>query len=851
MSLKKELGIDKHIAIERVKDLVSGYLSNSPVAVQLEWLVNGFSFKTEWAQMRVLNETRIENFRDELFDKYLSSSLVEQPEKTEQYVVHLKQLVAGQRVCPHCESVMRSDNLVRHLETCVTGPVCPICQKEVDGNMKTHIKVCNAKMYPCRLCDEAFFHWNMRAAHEKKCRRVQEGGGGAGKRRRLHPGDQTAVDGNFRIVTVSSNINSNDYEGELLADSSRMQEILEVRLETGLKYYISITLTLHKVINREETKFANFHSTTSILLQGTNIATSIQMHISAICRKIDEYIRNGSGWTIESIREINLWMTTYTPIAGSSYLALPGAIKMKQSIVNIQNVDDDQCLKWCLLAHLHPVEKDKHRVSKYRQYENELNFDGIEWPCSYTQISKVEQQNNLTINVFGFDEEEGFYNIYINDKQTLKEDPKSVINLLLIANEHTQHYCLITSLSGMLYKFRTKHTGKQHYCPRCMHAFPLEDTLLAHYQHCRKHKVQRIEMPEDDHIEFTSHRKTVRTPVWISADFESYIKPNPTEETSDEASWTSKLATHVPSCYSLKVVADDPDFDMPPEFYEGTDAARHFVLRLHEIYELVEPLLEGSADPEPLTPAQLKKLKNRKDCHICRKRFKKTDVRHLDHCHHTGRVLGYAHACCNMERIVDKHLRIGMHNLSGYDLHLAILDICALEDDVTKVHLIPKTLERYTSLKTEKFVFIDTLQHLSSGLDKLAKNLVDDSLENLALLRKYIDDEWDGDEERFMLLTTKGEYPYSYMTSPSVMDEGLPSIEHFHNDLTDEPCSPERYAHVQAIWRAFGCRSLKDLTKIYCICDVLLLAAVFNKYRAQCLSNFGLEALLYFTAPGD
>ena len=201
---------------------------------------------------------------------------------------------------------MRSNNLQRHLLTCVKGPVCPICLKPVEGDMKEHIKNCLQKKYPCRVCGQEFLHWGKRAAHEKQCRKPTSASNRIAKK---FPGERTAIGGLFSIVPVSSNIDTIDYEGELQADVGRIKEILEAKLETRLKYYISMTLTLQKLLNVEETKTVNFHSRTTILFQGTNIEETIREQIPIIANKIEDYIKDGSGWVIKQIHDISLWIT--------------------------------------------------------------------------------------------------------------------------------------------------------------------------------------------------------------------------------------------------------------------------------------------------------------------------------------------------------------------------------------------------------------------------------------------------------------------------------------------------------------------------------------------------------------
>ena len=50
------------------------------------------------------------------------------------------------------------------------------------------------------------------------------------------------------------------------------------------------------------------------------------------------------------------------PLAGSSYVKLP--IKLdypRKGLINIQNIDNNECFKWCLVRYLHPVDHNKKK----------------------------------------------------------------------------------------------------------------------------------------------------------------------------------------------------------------------------------------------------------------------------------------------------------------------------------------------------------------------------------------------------------------------------------------------------------------------------------------------------------
>ena len=174
-------------------------------------------------------------------------------------------------------------------------------------------------------------------------------------------------------------------------------------------------------------------------------------------------------------------------------------------------------------------------------------------------------------------------------------------------------------------------------------------------------------------------------------------------------------------------------------------------------------------------------------CCICEKEFSVGEFRVRDHCHYTGKYNGPAHNICNMEKRTDKRLPIIFHNFKGYDSHLLIRDLCKMETDVSSIRLIPKTMEKYTSVITKEFKFIDSYQHLAASLSCLVDNVTSEGLDGLINLKAYIHEHYQGEdeEEKVRLLSRKGIYPYSYMTDTEKFNDGLPTQDQFYDSLNN------------------------------------------------------------------
>ena len=90
-----------------------------------------------------------------------------------------------------------------------------------------------------------------------------------------------------------------------------------------------------------------------------------------------------------------------------------------------------------------------------------------------------------------------------------------------------------------------------------------------------------------------------------------------------------------------------------------------------------------------------------------------------------------------------KKVPVIFHNLKDYDSNLIF---CELDKSDVKVNVIPNGLKKYMSFFLNKnLVFIDSIQFVNSGLDKLVKNLSDEyfmylveefSSKNLELLKQ-------------------------------------------------------------------------------------------------------------------
>ena len=125
-----------------------------------------------------------------------------------------------------------------------------------------------------------------------------------------------------------------------------------------------------------------------------------------------------------------------THLNTSFYNQLPKELRnAKKGLINIKKIDNE-CFRWCHLAKVYSdkVKSNCERKSHYKKYVDTMNYDGIEFPVSIKQIPKIENQNNISINVFGY-ENKNHFPLYVSRKVT-----ETTLDLLLISEEEKQHY---------------------------------------------------------------------------------------------------------------------------------------------------------------------------------------------------------------------------------------------------------------------------------------------------------------------------------------------------------------------------------------------------------------------------
>ena len=621
----------------------------------------------------------------------------------------------------------------------------------------------------------------------------------------------------------------------------------------GIKFIETLTIYFEQQKgNQTVSRIGYFNSKPKTITNANDFQESLDVNVEQIMNDIHKWISEGSAWIIKSINGHYINIIKYEPLTGSCYIKLPTELQHnKHGLINLQN-RDNECFRWCHIRHLNPRNDNPQRIKKTdKSFVKQLNYDNIEFPVSIKQYNKIETQNSININVFGYEKKQP-YPIYVS-----KEKFDDVLNLLLISEDENKHYCLIKDFNRFMFsKNKTQH--KKHLCTHCLQCFSKEEILSKHKEICMEiNGKQAIKMPPiGSKIEFTNYNKQMQAPFVIYADFEAITEPIHGCNQSNQQSFTEAYQKHTDCGYGYKVVCCyDDQYSKPIKYYRGEKAVYKFMqAMLAEVKYCRQTIKYKFNKPLVMSPEDEDKFQKATSCHICGKKYKKTDKRVRDHCHITGEFRGSAHNQCNRDFTITDKIPVIFHNLKGYDSHFIMQEIGKIietnsyvdrkgETRQHKINVIPNNMEKYMAFMLGyNLVFIDSLQFMNQSLANLVKNLPEDAY-------KYTNEVFKG--EKLQLMKQKGVYPYDYMSNfDKFNDTQLPTKDEFYSQMNNTHITDEEYSHAQNVWNTFQLKTMGEYHDLYLKSDVLLLADVFENFRKTCLEYYRLDPCHYFTSPG-
>ena len=220
-----------------------------------------------------------------------------------------------------------------------------------------------------------------------------------------------------------------------------------------------------------------------------------------------------SGWRFDKINSMTVYFYKTNEMNGSNYVKIP---LRSNAILNIEN-NDKYCFLWSILAYLHPYNNNHpNRVSKYRQYFNELNIQDFDFTNGFrcSDVHEFNEINILSVNIFelNFYQDQNQWKHKLIPIEVSKNNSNRVIGLAIYKN----HYVLIKKLDVFLGDH-----NKKFICRRCLNSYTSENMLMKHKQKCGNDNITTIKTSSESHLFWKKHFH--KNPLYfrIYADFEA------------------------------------------------------------------------------------------------------------------------------------------------------------------------------------------------------------------------------------------------------------------------------------------------------------------------------------------
>ncbi len=680
----------------------------------------------------------------------------------------------------------------------------------------------------------------------------------------------------YKITDISS---TGNYKSDIkyVFQNQSFQELFEKYFKSHSSFiaHFETEISFKKILTNEFIP-VHFHSKHDKPLTNINdLQEYLQMKQNQLINQISEYEGRGSDLIYQQISKIIIKMKKYNPSTGGSYIPLPKQLTNTLGYVNVKN-ENHECFKYALMSALH-LKPNPKCPKQYEYHFPRYNWSNLEFPVVVKKSTfETFEKNNpnippLNIHILNNYDDLLPQPFYVSQKPGANS--KEAINVLYYTKSDFSngHFVYMKNPSRALRKL-TK-CGKSKYpCVNCYSMFYSEEKLGIHSRLCLTGNTQIKEVPKEGKIKFQKFHTKQEIPVMLICDTEAINLPQQENEVENTKIISKQKCV---GYYIYFLVADKyekvfPEYVHKSITYTGMDASEHFLKSVIHHGKIISKKIASTNIP-------MKYSTKTSDCHICELPLREDEKRVADHDHLTGDFRGWTHQNCNINyHLSGKSIPIIMHNLKGYDLKMFIKELSKFKN--VEYYPIVENSEKFKCLrmnfkdtyiecgdkikKPASCLFIDSLAHMNSSLEKLTQILANYSgsvsfpeyvqQQDITFLRNQfpaVSNSFPNDKH-FKLILRKGVFPYDYFTSLDILKRKEPlERKHFYSKLYDEHISPEDYEFYLEIRKELNLDTFEKHYQLYLKLDTLLLADVCKSFKNTCLETYQLDPFWYVSAP--
>ena len=168
---------------------------------------------------------------------------------------------------------------------------------------------------------------------------------------------------------------------------------------TWLKCFIflsTLVLVFKKIESEYDTKYDNFYSSSKaeIVINEMNIDDAFESIYTTVITNQQKSLEECSGWIIDSVIDHTISISNNNPLARNNCVKLPKELDHpRKALIDIQNIDDNKCFKWCLVWYLNPADDNRRSITKAgKNFAKRPDFKDIKFPVKIRDIHKIEKK---------------------------------------------------------------------------------------------------------------------------------------------------------------------------------------------------------------------------------------------------------------------------------------------------------------------------------------------------------------------------------------------------------------------------------------------------------------------------
>ena len=144
----------------------------------------------------------------------------------------------------------------------------------------------------------------------------------------------SALNESFKTKFIAADDGVNTIPSFFKINNQNIIQYLEHELKTHnikVQFIGKIEMIRHKI---DQPDVTTIHVATKAveLLNSNNIDLNVQLAKRKMITDVDEFQRNGSGWTFNRMLGLDINISRYNPIRGSSYIELPKRAESKKGL---------------------------------------------------------------------------------------------------------------------------------------------------------------------------------------------------------------------------------------------------------------------------------------------------------------------------------------------------------------------------------------------------------------------------------------------------------------------------------------------------------------------------------------